>query len=676
MITAHSLREQVTPLLKEPKDNLDDLAGLFANPREVEGRRPWTPSRYEPENMPGLAALWDEVAQTVGPLLTDVKLITRIQALQVAVLTPSTHWLSGLVRCLSDDDWTVRSMAADLLGDIGASETVDALISRIDDEHDAVRLSAVAALGQIGDARATDALVVAFDNDEDGFVRRWAAESLGEIGTPEATAILVAALGAEEVDPLAEEGIRAGLIAAGDDVVDALSELLEATDERVRSRAYKTLIEIGTDRAVALLQKELPEADEELTIKVNAALARRGDVDSIARLQAQMMNETEWWVALPAAGELLKLGNGAALTRLLVSYFSAQKGPTARHLLREIPDSLEQELDLTLTAVSDINIRRAACDIVGLQKISSLVPILAELTTHENRELAVAALVNLARFGDDTAAQRLAAVFKSIDDPLKRIRLFVSLSQLERPVPLQTVLPALNDPSATIVVGAFDLLSEGDDDEAIGRALVSVLEQEHLRMTGELPARSEEQNKSLFDKGFQEALRSKEKVILEALPDELRPIAKKLGHQSWTEPSVTVARTAAQLLANHPVNEALEALRPFLKADNPMLRFEVLLSLLRLTGPEELDQHQLQDDDSPIVRYLCFAAHINGEHNVQLGLEGLATDVSQELRLVAVEFLEDVGEAGRTLLEQLANDDNKKIAKKAKAALEDLSQQT
>ena len=676
MITAHSLREKVTPLLKSPKDNLDELAGVFANPEEVEGKRPWTPSRYEPKNMPGIAALWDEVAQAVGSLLTDAKLITRIQALQVALLTPSTHWLSGLVRCLSDDDWTVRSMAADLLGDIGATETADALINRLDDDHDAVRLSAVAALGQIGDARAVDGLVVVFDNDEDGFVRRWAAQSLGEIGTPEAAAVLVAALDTDDVDALAEEGIRAGLVAIGDETVDSLGELLDAVDERVRSRTYKTLVEIGTDKAVALLQKELPEADEALTIKVNAALAQRGDADSIARLEAQMMNETEWWVALPAAGELLKLGKGAALTRLLVSYFSAQKGPTARQLLREIPDTLEQELELTLTAVSDINIRRAACDVVGVQQISSLEPVLAELAAHQNLELAVAALVNLARLGDGTAAQRLATVFKSIHDPLERIRLFVSLSQLERPVPLQTVLPALDDPSATIVLGAFDLVVEGDDDDVIGRALVSVLEKENLRLTGDLPTRSQDENKSLFDKGFQEALRSKEMYILEALPDELRPMAKKLGQQSWTEPSVAVARTAAQLLPNHPVDEAPEALRPFLKADNPMLRFEVLLSLLRLTGPEELEQHQLQDDDSPIVRYLCFAAHINGEHNVQFGLEGLATDSSEELRQVAVEFLEDAGDTGRMLLEQLASDNNKKVAKKAKAALEALSEQT
>lgn len=675
MTTAHSLREQVTPLLKSPIDHLDDLAELFANPEEVEGPRPWTPSRYEPETMPGIAALWDDVAKVAGPLLTDAKLITRIKALQVAVLTPSTHWLSGLVRCLSDEDWTVRSMAADLLGDIGASETVDALISRIDDKHDAVRLSAVAALGQIGDARAIDALEVAFDNDEDGFVRRWAAQSMGEIGTPVAVDILVAGLGAELVDALAEEGIRTGLAAAGDSAVDSLAELLDANDERVRSRAYNTLVEIGTDRAVALLQKELPEADEDLTIKVNAALAQRGDANSIARLQALMMDETEWWVALPAAGELLKLGNGTALTRLLVSYFSAQRGPTARQLLQEIPDALVEELELTLTAVSDINIRRAACDVVGLQKFRSLKDTLAELADHENPELALAAWVNLARLGDDTSGQRLADLFESIDDHLERIRLFVSMSQLERPIPLQMVLPTLGDPSATIVIGAFDLVEEDDDDDAIGRALVSVLKQEHMRLTEELPARSEEQNTSLSDKGFQEALRSKEKYILEALPDELRPMAKKLGHQSWTEPSVAVARTAAQLLANYPVDDALDALRPFLKADNPMLRFEALLSLLRLTGPEELEQHQLQQDSSPIVRYLCFAAHINGEHNVQFGLEGLATDSASELRQVAVEFLEDEGDAGRALLKQLTNDDNKKVAKKAKAALESLSQQ-
>jgi HEAT repeat protein len=85
---------------------------------------------------------------------------------------------------LNDEHSSVRSSAADALGEIGDSATVTALIQALNDEHFYVRWRAANALGKIGNSTAVTGLIQAL-NDEHSSVRSSAADALGEIASPE-----------------------------------------------------------------------------------------------------------------------------------------------------------------------------------------------------------------------------------------------------------------------------------------------------------------------------------------------------------------------------------------------------------------------------------------------------------------------------------------------------------
>ena len=78
-----------------------------------------------------------------------------------------------------------RFSAARVLGAIGASAAVPALIEILEDKRQSVRVMVAKALGAIGEPAAVPALTKALQ-DESKRVRREAAEALRNIGTPEA----------------------------------------------------------------------------------------------------------------------------------------------------------------------------------------------------------------------------------------------------------------------------------------------------------------------------------------------------------------------------------------------------------------------------------------------------------------------------------------------------------
>jgi HEAT repeat protein len=120
---------------------------------------------------------------------------------------------------------SVRGAAARALGDIGAVESVPALIELLSDESENVRVTAVSSLGKIGGREATDAIAVALE-DQSAVVEKvalwWLGQARDERAVEEAHARLqhpsrtmrrvavtvLGNLGGPDAIPLVEEALK------------------------------------------------------------------------------------------------------------------------------------------------------------------------------------------------------------------------------------------------------------------------------------------------------------------------------------------------------------------------------------------------------------------------------------------------------------------------------------
>jgi hypothetical protein len=94
-----------------------------------------------------------------------------------------------LITALGDPDESVRLRATGLLGQLGETDAVEALIALLDDPALAGR--AAGALGNIGDRHAVEPLISLLEHGEAAHDRLAAIHALGQIGDPRAVAPLV-----------------------------------------------------------------------------------------------------------------------------------------------------------------------------------------------------------------------------------------------------------------------------------------------------------------------------------------------------------------------------------------------------------------------------------------------------------------------------------------------------
>jgi HEAT repeat protein len=85
-----------------------------------------------------------------------------------------------LVQALKDDDRWVRYLAVDALANIGATHSIDKIMSLLKDPDQDVRFAAAAALGKLGDSKAVKDLEEVLKKDN-GYVKVAAEEALQRI---------------------------------------------------------------------------------------------------------------------------------------------------------------------------------------------------------------------------------------------------------------------------------------------------------------------------------------------------------------------------------------------------------------------------------------------------------------------------------------------------------------
>jgi beta-lactamase regulating signal transducer with metallopeptidase domain/HEAT repeat protein len=200
--------------------------------------------------------------------------LRRTAAWALAERTNNQVAVDALVNALrKDTDARVREMAAWALGDggdhsNGALEALNAALKS--DASEKVRATSAWALGQLSDHASTDVLAAAL-SDPDSHVRERAAWALGEVGERHAPKALVALLGDNEPrvrtlaawalysieDPSTAPALQAAmkkeqnqdvqvsmlraLSALGEQSVDAIKDLLDSPDPKVKQMAVRAL---------------------------------------------------------------------------------------------------------------------------------------------------------------------------------------------------------------------------------------------------------------------------------------------------------------------------------------------------------------------------------------------------------------------------------------------------
>ena len=139
----------------------------------------------------------------------------------------------------SDASVAVRRTAAWAIGSLEDEGAVSTLVGALNDADPTVRTRAIWALGNIEPNTAPKPLI-ALLADKDPRVRELTAWALFHIEDPAAVPALQAALRAEKDSDLQLKYIRA-LAALGEKSVDALRDLLESSDPRVKSMAVHAL---------------------------------------------------------------------------------------------------------------------------------------------------------------------------------------------------------------------------------------------------------------------------------------------------------------------------------------------------------------------------------------------------------------------------------------------------
>jgi HEAT repeat protein len=239
--------------------------------------------------------------------------------------------LDLLHRAAKDEDDNVRLFVLDILGSIGSHESARTLIEGLCDNNPNVRNASVISLGALGDPDAFDHLKELV-NDE-GWIRFSVIESLARIPHEGVVDFLLQGLSQWSDDEITVFAILETLgTIRSRDAVPALLDMLNSSDRYMEFSVARTLLAILSDNDIAAMQAShrqvlknvldthLPEADEELQLRMLGILGRIGDstsAEGMVKLARRVDpdDEPDRWEALRSA--LASVGDIRTLVGLL-----------------------------------------------------------------------------------------------------------------------------------------------------------------------------------------------------------------------------------------------------------------------------------------------------------------------------------------------------------------------
>jgi HEAT repeat protein/cyclophilin family peptidyl-prolyl cis-trans isomerase len=441
-----------------------------------------------------------------------------------------------LVAYLNDGNPTLRERAALALARIQDPATVPALAKALSDEEASVRRMAAFALGQSGSASAERHLILRLYTEQDPAVVGALIDALGKIGEEDASKVLTKSLDSPDSDSRARAATALGLLGRReimDEAADlALIDHVEEFEDEVRWRVFYALArrkpeaaldvliaglgdrhplarayaarglgQLEQERAIFPLMGALADKDWRVVVNATRALGKLGDQRAVEPLLlvAKSPNEHLSLVAIRALGQLggpraaehLRSGleseswrKTSECARALATADTCMatpyliplvKSPTARvraasaEGLGTAGDSLAlATLEGLLADEKEPLVLTAAVSALALNERANLEPLRTILSHTEDLAVAATLAAALGERQDTESVQGLVALYRKFtgdEDVSPHVEILEALGEIGSPEPVAFIQEALDDPRKQVVEKAAWALEQitGED---------------------------------------------------------------------------------------------------------------------------------------------------------------------------------------------------------------------
>jgi HEAT repeat protein len=332
--------------------------------------------------------------------------------------------LTEVLRCLSDDDPSVRALAAETLARIGDSTIVSHLFPLLSDAN-------------IGVAQAATAAIQSLGSDETRALAEQAARS-------ESTAVRRAAL-------------RILAYFGGESVFDVLAAAVNDEDARVRDVAVNGLALIDDPRSLPILLDTMGDRRE----KVRAAAARAlgqcpPDPRAMPRLIEALADPDPWvrYYACQSLGRLRHAGATAAITPLLADP-AGQVRVAAVEALSHLPTDVAFHALREAAESSEPDVKRAALIGLGLARRAESLPVLVDAVDHGEPATRLVAVSALRDFPDSDVISVWTRAARDRDEAVRNAAI-ANLSNRASSAATQALIDLLGWPvSDTVALNAL-----------------------------------------------------------------------------------------------------------------------------------------------------------------------------------------------------------------------------
>ncbi|NES89376.1 HEAT repeat domain-containing protein [Okeania sp. SIO2B9] len=228
--------------------------------------------------------------------------------------------VQALLLLLQDEKPGVRNSAAQVLGNLGngSEPVVQALLPLLQDEKPGVRSSATQVLGNLGnDSEPVVQALLPLLQDEKPGVRHYAAQALGKLGNGSEPVVQALLPLLQDEDSLVRYSAAEALGNLGNDsepVVQALLPLLQDEKPGVRHYAAEALGKLGngSEPVVQALLPLLQDEKQGVRSSATRALSKLGNgSEPVVQALLPLLQDEDSLVRDFAAEALVKLGNGS-----------------------------------------------------------------------------------------------------------------------------------------------------------------------------------------------------------------------------------------------------------------------------------------------------------------------------------------------------------------------------
>jgi HEAT repeat protein/CheY-like chemotaxis protein len=393
--------------------------------------------------------------RTVEPLITvlqdEHRSVRRAAAAALAKLGEAAA--EALTISIRSQDWDVRQISAQVLGQIGDPRALQPLLLTLHDEHAEVRQAVVAALtglGQVAVEPLTDHL-----RDADSDIRRRAARALGELGARRAVGPLIGVL--RDANSQVRQAAREALVEIGEPAVEELIGALENRDHFVRRAVAEALGEIANTRAVDSLVATLEDTNSDVRRAAAAALAKLDDV-RIVEPFIGALEDKDRYVRREVAFALGKRQDARAIEPLLAALQDSDRGvrQAASAALVKIGEPAIDPMGNALQT-APAGVRWAIAGVLSQMGDQRAMEPLVSLLNDEDRVVRRAAAAALGRLGDPRAVEPLIAALLDSESGV-RWAATGSLGELADPRAADALIAALEDEDTSVRRAAAEAL--------------------------------------------------------------------------------------------------------------------------------------------------------------------------------------------------------------------------